>query len=61
MKRFIPACFAILVLLAGCVRPVAVYYPPPRHDRGLHKGWYKYGKVKRLPPGQAKKMNRRWY
>jgi hypothetical protein len=61
MKRFFIAWFVLLVLAAGCSRPVAVYYPsyPPRHDNGRHMGWHKHGKVKHIPLGQAKKMNRR--
>ena len=52
-------CWIVLIGMAmACTRPVYVYNRAPRHDNGLHKGWYKHGKVKGIPPGQAKKMGR---
>ncbi len=52
-------CWIILIgLTTACTRPVYVFNPVPRHDNGKHKGWYKHGKVKGIPPGQAKKMGR---
>ncbi len=62
MKRALILWGILAAITTSCYRPAVVYYPAPRHDNGLHKGWYKQGKVKGIPPGQAKKMGRygRW-
>jgi hypothetical protein len=58
MNRLLLCLIALTGLVMACSRPVYVVNPAPRHDNGLHKGWYKHGAVKGMPPGQAKKMGR---
>jgi hypothetical protein len=58
MMRLVGYLITLAVLNSACTRTTYVYQSVPRHDNGLHKGWYKQGKVKALPPGQAKKMGR---
>lgn len=58
MKKLLTGFTILAILTMGCTRTVYVQNAPPRHDNGLHKGWYKHGKAKGIPPGQAKKMGR---
>lgn len=58
MNRLVGYLVTLAVATSACTRTTYVYQPVPRHDNGLHKGWYKQGKVKGIPPGQAKKLGR---
>ena len=59
MKKLLIFMGFIAVFTTACTRQTILYNPAPRHDNGLHKGWYKNGKG--MPPGQAKKMRRYGY
>ncbi|ADB36648.1 hypothetical protein [Spirosoma linguale] len=59
MKQLLIFLGFLSVLSTACTRQPTLYNSAPRHDNGLHKGWYKNGKG--MPPGQAKKMGRYRY